>query len=168
MQRLRTLAIVAATLTARPLAAQDPAPASKPAAPCSYDACALRVEEGRVLRGRQGEQVGRLRWFSATSLLPLVGPSDSARFYASEFDRHYGAGARWSALGGLADGVLIASLLHTTSAAGTNDRWRGRDWLLLGGAVVGLGASVYGEHQLKRARRGLARAIWWHNRELAH
>ena len=165
MHQLLTIAIISVTFVGAPLLAQDAPPASTSASLCSYDVCALRVEEGRIIQGRRGQEVGRLRWLNATPLLPLVSASDSARFYATDFDRRYAVGSRWAALGAVSGGVVLASMVSSNYGASTNTRWSGGDWALLGGLVLSIGAGTYGQHQLERARRGLARAIWWHNRE---
>jgi hypothetical protein len=165
MHRLLTIVVSSLALVGAPLLAQDAASASTSAALCSYDVCALRVEEGRILQGRQGQEVGRLRWLNATPLLPLVGTSDSARFYATDFDRRYARGSRWAALGAVSGGVVVAYMMDSNYGAGSDTRWSRGDWALLAGLVLSIGASAYGQHQLERARRGLARAIWWHNIE---
>ena len=134
-------------------------------APCSYDVCSLRVEENRILKGTAGTEVGRLGGWSATALVPLVVQSDSAQFYARQFDQHYAAGTRWTFFSGLALGVAVVFLLDRDHDAG--EHWNGNDWAWVSGLAVSLGTGVYGERRLKLARRGLARAIWWHNRELA-
>ena len=167
MHPLLTNVIIGLTLAGAPLLAQETATVSTPSASCSYDVCSLRLEENRIVQGRYGEEVGRLQWLNATPLLPLVGSSDSARFYATDFDHGYAVGSRWAALGAVSSGVVLAYMVDANFSSSTNTRWSQGDWALLGGLVLSVGASVYGQHQLERARRGLARAIWWHNRELA-
>lgn len=147
--------------------AQYVAPVATPILACSYDDCALRLEGARVLRGQVGTRVGQLRVFSATRLEPLVGSaSDSARLYANEFDRNYGTGARWAAVGGLGLGVVTAFLIDRRASRGESNEWEGRHWAMAGGLVVSIAASEYGTRRLRRAHRALSRAIWWHNREL--
>ena len=165
MNRILTTVVSSFVFASTSVFAQDTAPASPSSPACSYDVCALRVEENRILQGRQGEEVGRMRWLNATSLLPLVGRSDSARFYAADFDRRYARGSRWAALGSVSSGVVVVYMIDSNFGTTPNTRWSRGDWTLLGGLVVSLGASIYGQHELERARRGLARAIWWHNRE---
>ena len=118
-----------------------------------------------MLRGIHGERIGHLGFLSATRLTPMVGSSDSARFYAAQFDRDYGAGSRWSFLGGLGLGGVLVYLTHEHDRL--DAEWRSSDWWLVAGTVVSSGVSVYGTHRLDRARRALSRAIWWHNRDLA-
>jgi hypothetical protein len=154
-------AAVFAAAIASPLRAQDGPPGG---AACSYDVCALRVEEDRILKGSHGTEVGRLGAWSATPLVPLVVRSDSAQFYALQFDRHYAAGVRWSALSGLALGVAAVFLLDRDHHA--DEHWNGNDWAWASGLAFSLATGAYGGHRLRLARRGIARAIWWHNREL--
>ena len=160
MPRFVCVAALAAVIGS-PLRAQD----VSARAGCSYDVCALRVEEDRILRGPDGTEMGRLGWWSATRLAPLVVQSDSAQFYARQFDRHYDAGMRWTAVSGLALGVAAVVLLGRSHQAGGD--WNGNVLVWDSGLAVSLGTGVYGERRLKLARGGLARAIWWHNRELA-
>ena len=136
-------------------------------APCSYDVCALRVEGREVLRGREGQPILRLGHFSATRLSPLIGISDSAQYYAAEFDRHYAAGTRWAALGDAGLGTLVYVLMYSEMrSSGNREDWGSGDWAWLGGFVLSLSISSYGNERRMRARHGLARAIWWHNRNL--
>ena len=158
----RSIGIAAlALLSASALRAQS---VSTAGAACSYDVCALRVEEKRILKGSEGAEVGRLGGWSATPLSPLVLSSDSAQFYAQQFDRHYAAGVRWTAFSGLALGVAAVFLVDQSHRPG--DRWNGNDWAWVGALAVSTGTGVYGERRLRLARQGLARAIWWHNRDL--
>ena len=123
------------------------------------------MEEDRILKGSQGTEVGRLGAWSATALAPLVIQSDSAQFYARLFDQHYDAGTRWTAFSGVALGVAVVFLLDRDHRA--DEHWNGNDWAGVGGLAVSIGTGSYGTLRLRLARRGLARAIWWHNRELS-
>jgi hypothetical protein len=161
MPRIHVLMVLASVL-ASPLLAQDSPPT---VAPCRYDLCSLRVEENRILRGAQNREVGRLGSWRATPLLPLMDQSDSAQFYAHQFDENYAAGTRWTAVSGLALGVAAVFLLDSSHHAG--EHWNGNDWAWVGALAVSIGTGAYGEHRLMVARRGLSRALWWHNRELS-
>jgi hypothetical protein len=156
---------VIAILFGAPLVRLATAQTAAPERPlCSYDTCALHVEENRILKGSQGVEVGRLRTWSATAVLPLVGASDSARYYATRFDGNYGAGTRWTTISAVAAGVGFAFLFDRDHSGG--EHWNGNDWAWLAGFAVSIGTGAYGAHRLQLARRGLARAIWWRNREL--
>jgi hypothetical protein len=161
MPRIHLLMLLASAL-ASPLLAQDAPPT---VAPCRYDLCSLRVEEYRILRGVQNTEVGRLGSWRATKLLPLMDQSDSAQFYARQFDENYAVGTRWTAVSGLALGIAAGFLLSSSHHAG--EYWNGNDWAWVGALALSIGTGVYGERRVVVARRGLSRALWWHNRELA-
>ena len=128
---------------------------------CTYDRCAMRVEHQRLVRGVPGAEtdVGQLGLWSPPRLAVLVQQSDSARYHAELFERHYRAGARLSLLGGAVGGALLGL------------GWRASDerdgWRLAAASVPFLALSLYGEHRRSVGRRALARAIWWYNRDLA-
>jgi hypothetical protein len=96
--------------------------------------------------------------------VPLVVRSDSAQFYARQFDQHYAAGMRWSSFSGLALGVAVVFLVDRDHHV--DEHWNGNDWAWVGSLAISTATGAYGGRRLKLARRGLARAIWWHNREL--
>ena len=131
-----TLFTLFACVIARPLGAQD----VSPRAACSYDVCALRVEDDRILKGTEGTVVGRLGGWSATPLVPLVVQSDSAQFYARQFDHHYAPGTRWTAFSGLALGVAVVFLFDRDHHAG--EHWNGNDWAWVGGLAVSIGTGA--------------------------
>jgi hypothetical protein len=64
----------------------------------------------------------------------------------------------------LALGVAVVFYVDRHHDAG--ERWTANDWGWASGLAVSMGTGLYGEHRLRIARQGLARAIWWHNREL--
>jgi hypothetical protein len=140
-----------------------------PADGCTYDLCALRIEEGIVVQGLHGQQVasvgvlgglaGRIEW-----------RSDTARAYARRAESKQrtamllrGAGVVGTTAAGVL-GFLAANAAGDggTSASGVQTRIY---------AAVGLGAGAWlleklGANAHRQARQQLARAVWWHNREL--
>ena len=165
MQRA-VLLLVAVACVCTPLSAQAPVTGEREvAAAAAYDAGALWVERGRILRGRNAERVGQLGWLSATRVAPLMGASDSAQHYAAEFDRHYTPGVRWNAVGGLGAGIVAVFLLERGD--GVKETVDAGDWVMLGGLAVSIVVGDYGARRIRRARHALVRAIWWHNREFA-
>lgn len=132
--------------------------------PCSYDACALRVEprgffsETTVVRGTEGTVVATQD--RNGDLERLFQASDSAAVHYASFavsDRH----ADW--LSGLSGGLALASLVVVASE-GDWDEWNG--WPLgldIGAFVVGI-AAVFPR---RNADRAFSRAVWWYNRDLA-
>jgi hypothetical protein len=151
------LALLATCALPAPLRAQAAA-----AEPCPYTRCALRLEGQRLWRGAPpGAPAGRLGFWGAPPLVPLVAGSDSALAYAREFDRHYAAGVRLAGAAGVAAGLLLAV------AYGQRDgRVTAGDWALVGGALGALAVGVHGQRRVDRARDALARALWWYNRGL--
>ena len=152
----RALALGAALLLPAPALAQDPAP---DAVPCSYDRCALRVEDTwlsrRLVVGPEGRTVARLG-LGGPSLVNIVQRSDSAVAHARRYERAQATGAVLTLVG------TIGSLA-TFVAAAQRDAGDGRDALVavnIGSLVVGL----VGQGFQIRARRELARSLWWHNR----
>lgn len=144
-------------VSAGAVGAQSPAPADG----CTYDRCALRVEDRALVRGAYGERVVALGPFgSGPARVQWLGDSAraQARKYGVENER-----AQW--LGGIGALLSVASIV----IAQRDDR----GWpytsddplpvaLVLGGSGLLLASVPF---QL-RAQRALSRAVWWHNREL--
>jgi hypothetical protein len=130
---------------------------------CNYDACALRLEGRRVLRGLGGHRVLSLGMWGASPLTPFASLSDSGATYASEFDRHYTPGTRWVTLGSL--GIAVTGTL--LGLRGDLPDLSGREGLAyLGGVAISLGLFTYGDRRVERAIRALSVAIGWINRDL--
>ena len=127
---------------------------------CTYDRCAIRVEQQRVVRGVPGAEtdIGRLGVWGAPRLTALVEQSDSARHYAALFERQYRTGVRMSLLGAAAGGTLLAL---GWQASTERDRQR-----LTVAAIPFLALGVYGDFRRSAGQRALSRAIWWYNRDL--
>ncbi len=138
-------------------------PAPLAVEPCSYDRCALRVEDGwfarRVIRGTTGETAARLGW-GGPSLASIVGRSDSALVHAEQYRRSQRTGTALSLLGSAATIVTYVALWDKTDA--DSDR-NGLIAVNVGGVVT----TYIGTTFLKKARRELDRAIWWYNRDVA-
>jgi hypothetical protein len=125
--------------------------------PCSYDECALRVKAATLtapeilVRGAQDAEVIRLGLFKPAVSSFMV-RSDSAIVYAGVYDRLYDTGGVLNIIGTaltIAAPVLLDGFLRKAL-------WTG----------AGIGLSVYGGVLTNRANDALARAIWFHNREL--
>jgi hypothetical protein len=145
---------------------------SRPGALCAYDACALRIEGGSVVQGAAGSRVaglgifsnvaGRVRW-----------SSDSALHYARSYgSNHTAAGVTRglaSAGGIVATVLLVQAYLDARDRAGDGgtvgldrSKLHAVYGVAIGSSVVGFVGRLFEGH----ARKQLARAIWWHNREL--
>jgi hypothetical protein len=169
---------------AAPAVAPTPAPAVgrtqvTAAEGCTYDVCALRIEEGVVLKGVNGHRV------TTPSLLGSLTRdvdwrSDLARQYARRADRrHRTARLLRSAgvLASLAGAGLALQAIHggrespgdagsDGDLAGTARVGTGRIYTAVG---LGVGSTLLGwmgNAAARGARQQLARAVWWHNREL--
>ena len=165
MHRRLIASVTALALAATPADAQVAVAAANNRGACNYDQCALRFESREFLRGREGQVVGRITLWSGTRLTSLVGANDSAQYHAAEFDQHYVAGRRWAGLGasglGLIGGIIWNRAYSDDLSGSTTD------WLLAGGYAFAVGLTIYGGRRERRGERGLARALWWHNRDLA-
>jgi hypothetical protein len=171
---LRLVALLLAATTGAS-AQVDTAPIGRirRAAACPYDACALRLEAGKVLQGAAGRKVAGLGAFS--SVMGIEWSSDSARRYARSYQGNH-TGATVVNTISLAASLVAGYLLFKAY----DDA---RDRLPEGQGTVGLDKSrlnaVYGVAigsalfrtvgglLDRKARRQLSRAVWWHNRELA-
>ena len=151
-------------LAAAPAAAQDAvraAPATADAVqPCTYDACALRVEDGwfgrRVVRGPEGTLVARLG-LGGPRLENIVVGSDSAVYHARLYQRAENTGAVLTLIGTIGS---IASFIAYTQRDADDDL---RDEVVAVN-LSALALGVVGTTFQLRARRELSRALWWHNR----
>ena len=165
--RIAAAALVALAAHAPSSGAQPAnAPAGVTAAPaCTYDACALRVEQRAILRGAGGARVGRLGTFGAPALAPIVAGSDSAARHAADFDRDYGTGKKLLHGGALAALVPLTVVYNRTLFDDGRDVRTG-DWVLLAAAIPGLAVEIWGARKVERSLRSLSRAVWWYNRDL--
>lgn len=132
--------------------------------PTRYDAQALRVEsrpgDWVLLRGRDGEVVGRIAAFRGALDLPAVfGPSPDAVREAREFTHSYGKGGRLL-------GVGIAVFGVARGIAGISDIDPAISISATVASTAGVFMAAYGIKYLYRAHRALGKAVWWYNREL--
>ena len=145
----------------RPVAAQEPGRVvTAPGTPCDYDSCVLRVEETwfsrKLVSGPDGRVVARLGW-GGPSLERIVAVSDSAVAHARLYRRAQNTGSLLTLVGAAAS---IASFVAYAQDDLSRDRRRQVVAINLGAAAVG----VVGQTFQTRARRELARSLWWYNR----
>jgi hypothetical protein len=133
-----------------------------PAGPCTYDRCALRFEDPWMVAGQAGMRVGRVGFLVSSHLAEWVRGSDSALAFAQRFEQRQSTGNILNVLGGLmvVGGYLWGMSESQWNGGGGNEA--GPLILILGGAGIGIAGSL----QIRAARRDLARAIWWYNRDL--
>jgi hypothetical protein len=153
-----------------------PAAAGPAADGCTYDRCALRIEEGIVMQGIEGRRVT-----TPTLLGGLSGGvewrSDLARRYARRADARHRTARVLQSVGTLASlagaGLVLREMQNNQSVTGADDGAPGTARVNTGrlytaaGLVVGSTALGWAGRAVARgARQQLARAVWWHNREL--
>jgi len=128
---------------------------------CTYATCALRIERSlfaeRLVRGETGERVGTLGLFGG-GVDVLLGGSDSATVHAQAYVWNEKRSALLGGAGSVTLGVVFASTHGYSGGHVTN-----ADAVA---AVAGLVALVSSVPFELRARRELARAIWWYNGSL--
>ena len=165
------------------LGAVGGAQVTSPGARCGYEACALRVEGKRLVRAAGGELV--LRMGPRTDVARRVEwLSDSARVYASRYQprRAMAANLRLLAWGTTIAASILGYQVHRDykrqADAVTAQQRAGvpvtarieLDQSKLTVASVlsatGLVASWSAGRIETAARTHLARAVWWHNREI--
>ncbi|MCC6929460.1 MAG: hypothetical protein IT359_10760 [Gemmatimonadaceae bacterium] len=129
--------------------------AQAPRTGCSYAECALRLQGGELIRGRD-LVVGRMTLIGGMPRLTrLAVADDSAQAYARTFDRWYPR-SRWvmlasSIAGGLALGIAMD---HVDAPERGMVIGLGTSFLALGGTAWYLD---------RRATRALGSALYWHN-----
>jgi hypothetical protein len=152
-------AVVLAAVTPATAAAQDSTRILTPAGqPCSYDSCALRVEDGwfsrRLVRGPEGTTVARLG-LGGPSLASVVQLSDSAVTHARRYQSAQRAGDIISLVGTVGSIAALVALDDDSDASQTIA-------INVGSAVV----FAIGQGFHIKARRELSRSLWWYNREV--
>jgi hypothetical protein len=134
-------------------------PAAVPAG-CTYATCALRVEPRfwatHLVRGADGESVGRIGGFGGDVGVLLAGP-DSA---AANARRYVTDSRRSGTLGvlGLIAGVVFYSRI--------NSRTEDPDPATVTAGVTSLALGIAAIPFSTRASRSLSRAVWWYNAAL--
>ncbi len=148
------------------------------AAACTYDQCALRLEESSIRQGMEGRFLGDLSVFSNISTsVPWL--NDSARTFARRAHSGHTQSVVVRALGAASyiAGIVVASQAvkegsdrasGTTVTTGNDATIKRSEFytglgLELGGAVL----SWVSDGMDRRARSMLSRAVWWHNRDVA-
>lgn len=138
-------------LAAAPVTAQIPARPD-----CTYDSCALRLENGKLRRGAAGEEVGKLGWLGSGTDVLLTGP-DSAAHYARRFRRTQRSSLLW--------GVMAAVGLTAMRLVSWDDASSGVLWAGTAGVPLTFYAVDAAYTRERVARRSADRAVWWYNRQ---
>lgn len=143
-------------------------PIAREANQCGYDDCALRLEAGKLVRGRIGAPVARLGVFSNIPK-QVEWTSDSAVVHARRYQARQSAGTALYA--GSFIGLTASQFLFAKAAS---DAQREERELTMDDLTVPLAAgagsvlvSIVGSVLVRGAQKEIARAIWWHNRAFA-
>lgn len=141
-------------LVAMPVTAQTPTGPN-----CTYDTCALRLEDGKLRRGVSGEEVGKLGWLGGGTDVLLTGP-DSAAHYARLFSRTQRS--TWLL------GIVAAVGLTAMRLVAWDDVSEGMLWAGTAGTPLTFYAldAVYTRERV--AKRSAHRAVWWYNRQFTY
>ncbi len=155
-----TVAVLALLLSGQRSWGQAPSALGTPVG-CTYATCALRIETAwfgmHVVRGTQGERVGRLGSFGGGVESLLSGP-DSAAAYGRQYVR---ATRRSSTLG------LIGAVAYAVVVVRTDNFKREQfgDAEVIT-AIAGAGLTLASVPFAVQAQRSLSRAVWWYNSAL--
>ena len=153
---LTLIGLIVTCLTVGDAAAQSAAPAG-----CTYATCALRVEpsfflDPKLLRGASGEMVSRLGGFGGGVDLLLHGPDSAATHGRS----YVTSTRRATTLGLIATAAYVVVLVRT-------DNFRDDlDDASVVTTLVGTGFGIAAIPFSLKAKRELARAVWWYNSTL--
>jgi hypothetical protein len=158
----RRIVIAFALTLAAPLAAGAQSSVARAPVGCTYETCALRVEPrfwgpNRLLRGREGVEVGKLGGFGGGVDTLLAGP-DSAAAHARKYVT---AARRSNTLGVLGAVAYVALLFHSDNFSDDLDNTD----IALG--ITALGFSIAAIPFELHAKRSLSRAVWFYNAALA-
>ena len=134
-----------------------PSLAAQERTPCSFDACALRIEDGRLVEGRDGRSVGRVRIFRSDLGVLEAGP-DSAAWYAAAYRSNVKKGFFLGMGGSLLLGAGLAFVEHTSG---------NRQLVSIGVGATGFGLQVLGQRRYRTAGTAIARSVWFYNEGIA-
>jgi hypothetical protein len=126
----------------------------------SYDENALRVDEQggtiSIVRGKSESVVAKIGVFRAVDVAAVVGPSPKAVAEAKVFQRNYRPGV-WTASLGIA---TLGAAIGASRISGVNQA------IPTSLTIVSVSLITVGGVRWETANRALARAVWWHNRDL--
>lgn len=158
----RRIVIALSLMFVAPLVANAQSSVARAPLGCTYETCALRVEPRfwgphRLLRGREGVEVGKLGGFGGGVDTLLAGP-DSAATYA----RRYVHAAR------TANGLSLLSAVAFVVVATRTDWFR--DDASDGEVAIGVAGTALALVSIPfrlRAEQSLSRSVWFYNAALA-
>ena len=136
---------------------------------CTYDRCALWLDEPGLRQGADGHLLARHRWFRQLPLRRFV-TGDSAIHHATLYEREDRRGNTLGLVGALAmTAGMVIGFAHDCGLGGNGCRMSNEAAIATVTLIFGgLAIDIVGERSIKRATRARARALWWHNRQFAH
>lgn len=156
------LAIALATFPAQRAVAQQ---VTSPllSQPCTYDSCAVRVEDGwfsrKIVQGTSSQEVARLG-FGGPDPVMLLGVNDQARAHAQAYKSRQRTGTTLSLIGSIGSIVTYIMLFDDQSSESRRNT-------LVAINIGSLVTAYVGRSYLQSARRELDRSVWWFNSEVS-
>lgn len=131
--------------------------------PCTYDACALRIQQKffsgiTLVQGQNARRVARVGLF-APRVDVLAAASDSAKAHYLSFRMHQNRGGRLLLVGAVAAGFAVG-------LASDHTYYREHEGLIWSLAGVGFVFSIWGGANQVSASDHLQQAMWFYNRDL--
>lgn len=131
--------------------------------PCTYDTCAVRVEDGwfsrKLIQGTSGQEVARLG-FGGPDPVMLLGVNDQARAHAQAYKSRQRTGTTLSLIGSIGSIVTYIMLFDDQSSESRRNT-------LVAINIGSLVTAYAGRSYLQSARRELDRSVWWFNSEVS-
>lgn len=128
---------------------------------CTYDDCAIRVEDGwfsrRLIQGTEGREVARLG-IGGPSPVAILGVNDQAALHARRYQSRQRTGTTLTIVGAVGSIATYIALLDRHEDGSTRNT-------LIAINIGSLITSYVGRSYLQSARRELDRAVWWFNRD---
>jgi hypothetical protein len=138
---------------------------------CTYTRCSLWLDRGRLVQGAHAGLVSQGGFFRRMRVLPFVA-GDSARHYATQYERSQRRASRFS-MAGLTltvAGFIVALSADCDPIPTPIGEWCQDDsagpiaaGIVLGGYTLSLVSKTISI----RGNRSLIRALWWHNSQYA-
>jgi hypothetical protein len=165
--RIALLASTVVMLSATPLAAQGPTTdAARAGAECTYDTCALRVDnawfsDGRLIRGLDGKAANL--GFTGGALVDAVATVPEAQREAMQFRTLRTRSRTVGLLTTIVSSALAVAWLRDTEGG----ERKLSDGLFVGSAATSIVGGLWAGIDAGRASKHMSRAVWIYNRSLS-
>jgi hypothetical protein len=128
---------------------------------CTYDDCAIRVEDGwfsrRIIQGTGGREVARLG-IGGPNAVTILGVNDQAARHARRYQSRQRTGTTLTLIGAVGSIATYIALLDSFEEESKRNT-------LIAINIGSLVTSYIGRGYLQSARRELDRAVWWFNQD---